>query len=75
MGLLLAVVVAANLNNVLNPRQGLAGAIGTPSDLKPAASGELTQSLTAWVRSGSAEVPRLIQNRVDARLAWQGPKP
>ena len=38
VGLLLAVVVAANLSNVLNPRQGLAGAIGTPGDLKPAAS-------------------------------------
>ena len=74
VGLLLTVVVAANLSNVLNPRQGLAGAIGTPGDLKPAASGELTQSLTAWVRSGSAEVPQLIQNQVDARLAWQEPK-
>lgn len=74
VGLLLAVVVAANLSNVLNPRQGLAGAIGTPGDLKPAASGELTQSLTEWVRSGSAEVPRLIQSHVDARLAWQEPK-
>jgi hypothetical protein len=74
VGLLLTVVVAANLSNVLNPRQGLAGAIGTPGDLKPAASGELTQSLTAWVRSGSAEVPGLIQSHVDARLAWQEPK-
>ena len=74
VGLLLAVVVAANLSNVLNPRQGLAGAIGTPRNLKAAASGELTQSLTAWVRSGSAEVPRLIQSHVAARLAWQEPK-
>ena len=52
-GLLLTVVVAANLSNVLNPRRGLAGAIRTLATSKPAASGELTP-LTAWVRSGSA---------------------
>jgi hypothetical protein len=74
VGLLLALVVAANLSNVLNPTQGLAGTIGTPGDLKPAASAELTRSLTAWVRSGSADVPPLIQGEVDARLAWQEPK-
>ena len=74
VGLLLALVVAANLSNVLNPQPGLAGAIGTPGDLKPAASAELTRSLTAWVRSSSTEVPPLIQGEVDARLAWQEPK-
>ncbi len=74
VGVLLAVVVAANLSNVLNPRQGLAGAIGTPRDLKPAASPELTDSLTSWLRSGSSDVPPVIQNQVDARLAWQEPK-
>ena len=66
--------VVANLSNVLNPRQGLAGAIGTPRDLKAAASPELTESLTSWMRSGSADVPPLIQNEVAARLAWQEPK-
>jgi hypothetical protein len=74
VGLLLGLVVAANLSNVLNPQQGLAGAIGTPGDLKPAASAELTRSLGAWMRSGSTEVPRVIQGEVDARLAWQEPK-
>ncbi len=74
VGMLLAVVVAGNLSNVLNPRQGLAGAIGAPGDLKPAATGELTRSLTRWMRSGNAEVPPVIQNAVDARLAWQEPK-
>lgn len=71
---LLGLVVAANLSNVLNPQQGLAGAIGTPGDLKPAASRELTKSLREWLASGSAEVPAVIQGRVDARLAWQEPK-
>lgn len=74
VGLLLAVVVAGNLSNVLNPQQGLAGAIGTPGDLKPAASAELTTSLRQWLRSGSADVPTVIQQQVDARLAWQEPK-
>ncbi|MBK6764009.1 MAG: hypothetical protein IPG68_12390 [Micrococcales bacterium] len=74
VGLLLAVVVAGNLSNVLNPRQGLAGAIGSPGDLKPAATGELTKALTRWMRSGSADVPPVIQDAVDARLAWQEPK-
>jgi hypothetical protein len=72
--LLFGVVLAGNLSNVLNPQQGLASTIGTPGDLGPAASTELTRSLNAWVRSDSAEVPALIQDRVDARLAWQEPK-
>ena len=42
-----------------------------PRDLKAAASPELTESLTSWMRSGSADVPPLIQNEVAARLAWQ----
>lgn len=74
VGLLLALVVAANLSNVLDPRRGLAGAIGTPEDLKPAASAHLTRSVTDWMRSGSSDVPALIQGQVDARLAWQEPK-
>ena len=73
VGLLLAVVVAGNLSNVLNPQQGLAGAIGTPGDLKPAASAELTTSLRQWLRSGSADVPTVIQQQVDAFfVGWKG---
>lgn len=74
VGLLLGLVVTANLSNVLNPGPGLAGAIGTPDQVRQAASGELTKSLGAWLRSGSADVPPAIQERVAARLAWQEPK-
>jgi hypothetical protein len=63
-GLFLLVAFAANLSVVLNPGPGLVDAIG------PAGTG-LSK---AWLQSGSAHVPPLIQHRVDQRLAWQRPK-
>ncbi len=39
-----------------------------------AATAELTRSLARWIRSGNADVPPVIQEAVDARLAWQEPK-
>jgi len=31
-------------------------------------------STNAWLRSGSADKPRLLQDKIDARLSWQRPK-
>lgn len=62
---LLALVVAANLSNVLNPRAGLDGAIGNVA---------YPRALASWLDSGSPEVPAFIQERVEERLAWQMPK-
>lgn len=70
-GLMMAVLVAANVSNTVNPRAGLAGVIG-PSG--PPRAGVLAQAFTTWLQSGSANVPPLIQSKVDERLDWQRPK-
>ena len=72
---LLAVVVAANISNVLEPRTGFAG---TLSMIGAAAPGTQTATLhhafTTWLQSGSGETPPLVQQSIDDRLAWQQPK-
>lgn len=75
VAMFLALVVAANVSTVLSPRQGFAGSIGmlgTPSPGTP--SDELYRSVDAWLQSGSAETPSVVQERIDERLAWQRPK-
>jgi hypothetical protein len=62
VGLFLALVLVANLSTVISPERGFAGVDQ---------SGE---AFTAWVASGSASIPDAVQERVDARLAWQRPK-
>jgi hypothetical protein len=75
VGLLMAVVVAANINNVLHPRQEFSGAIsmlGTP----PAGTRteQRQRAFKTWLQSGSTQMPSLIQRKIDERLAWQRPK-
>jgi len=68
-------VVAANLSTVLNPRQGFAGSVGLLG--APAAgthTDELYPAVTAWLQSGTTDVPAVLQSRIDDRLAWQRPK-
>ena len=72
---LLAVVVAANLSNALDARNGFAGVVtllGSP----PAGSdrAELDLEFASWVQSGAASTPSPIEDRIDDRLAWQQPK-
>jgi cytochrome bd-type quinol oxidase subunit 2 len=75
VGLFMALVVAANVSTVLNPRQGFAGSIslltatqaGSPQD-------DLYRSVNTWLQSGSGDMPPLVQGRIDDRLAWQRPK-
>jgi uncharacterized membrane protein YidH (DUF202 family) len=73
--LFMALVVLANVSNVVNPQHGFAGAIpllGTPS---PGTSAEaLQQSFATWLQSGSTEVPDVVQGAIDDRLSWQRPK-
>lgn len=73
--LLLAVVVAANLGNALNPRPGFAGSLpllGTPTP--GSARDRLQESFTSWLLSGDAREPSLVQDAVRRRLSWQRPK-
>ncbi len=75
LGLMTAVLVAANASNVIDPRQGFSGAIamvGAPGPGSRAA--ELHQSFGTWLGSGQAATPSLIDTRIDERLAWQRPK-
>ena len=75
LGLLTAVIVFANAGNALNPRNGLEGTISmlhtTQSGTEQA---QVQQATNAWLRSGSADKPRLLQDKIDARLSWQRPK-
>jgi hypothetical protein len=75
LGLLMAVIVFANAGNALNPRRGLEGTIPMLSATPPGTEqAKVQQATNAWLRSGSADKPRLLQDKIDARLAWQRPK-
>lgn len=75
LGLLVAVIVFANAGNALNPRHGLEGTIPMLRATQPGTEQAHVQHATnAWLRSGSADKPRLLQDKVDARLSWQRPK-
>lgn len=73
IALMLALLIAANLSSVLDPRQGFAGAIGLLSAPRPQTV-QLQQAFITWLESGSAQVPAIVQAAVDDRLAWQGPR-
>lgn len=75
MSLLMAVLVVANLGNAVSTSGGLAGSvssIGTPP--VGSRSAKLHEALAAWLRSGQAARPAVIDVRIEDRLAWQRPK-
>lgn len=75
VGLLMALLVAANATNALNPDAGfslLAGTLQSSRD-RPATA-RLHETFNAWLQSGSAAVPAPVQASVADRLAWQQPK-
>ena len=73
--LLVALVVAANLSNVVDPRHGLAAGLGM---LGHAPRGShravLDHAFVTWLRTGDGSTPPAVQAAIDARLAWQLPK-
>lgn len=73
VGLMLALLIAANLSSVLDPRQGFAGAIGLLNAPRPQTV-DLQQAFNSWLQSGATEVPAIVQAAIDERLAWQAPK-
>jgi hypothetical protein len=75
VAMFLALIVAANVSNTVAPRQGFAGAIGLIGESRAGTpTEELHQSVTAWLQSGSSQVPAVVQSRIDDRLGWQRPK-
>jgi hypothetical protein len=75
VGLFLALVVAANVSTVVSPRNGFADSLGLLGNPHAGSrTAQLQDSVAAWVRSGRAEVPSLVEERVGDRLAWQRPK-
>jgi len=75
VGVLLALIVAANVSTLVSPSQGFAGAIGLLARPREGTQAHaLHQSFVAWLESGSPRIPALIESRIDERLAWQQPK-
>jgi hypothetical protein len=75
VGLLIALIVAANATNVLNPQHGfslLVDSLGTPQASTP--MDKLYQEFNTWVQSGSANIPSLIQSKIHERLAFHTTK-
>ena len=75
VSLFILLIVAANLSNVLNPQKGFVQFIsdlGTPQVGTQKAA--LHQAVNIWALSGSAQMPSILQNGVNDRLAWQRPK-
>ena len=73
--LFMLLIVAANLSNILNPQEGFIHSIpdlGTPQEGTQKAV--LYQAVDIWARSGSVQLPPILQNEVDKRLSWQRPK-
>lgn len=72
---LTAVVIAANVSSVLDPRRGLAGSLGMiGTDRAGTSTARVHQSFTMWLQSESSATPSLVQRAIDDRLAWQQPK-
>jgi hypothetical protein len=72
---MLAMVVAANISNVRDPRRGFAGSVGmlrTPSG--GTRTDTLYQAFNTWLQNGESSLPSPIQSAIDDRLAWQRPK-
>ena len=75
VGLLIALIVAANTTNVLNPQHGfslLVDSLGTPK--AGTQMDKLYQAFNTWIQSGSANIPPLIQRKIHERLAFHTTK-
>lgn len=75
VALLLAVVVAGNVSNALDPRPGFSGSFGLlapPPAGTPSAA--LQESFTTWLRSGRPDRTAQVTQAIGDRLAWQRPK-
>lgn len=75
LGVIMAVILAANLSTALHPRQGFAGSVGMISTPRGGTNGQrLHQAFADWLKSAQRVPPPTVQRAVERRLAWQRPK-
>ena len=70
LGLVFALLTAANVSNAVDPVPGFVAASAHPTPNSLA----VDSAVIRWVQSGSDSVPTAVQQKVDDRLAWQLPK-
>ena len=75
VALALAVIVAANVSTVRDPRPGFFGSMGL---LRPPQLGtpraDLQAAYASWLQTGQEQMPAVVRRSVDDRVAWQAPK-
>lgn len=72
--MLMALIVVANISNVVDTRRGFAGTLSMISAPAGTPKAELHQSFNTWLQSGDTQIPTTVQNKINERLAWQLPK-
>jgi hypothetical protein len=75
VGLLMALVVAGNLGNALQPITGFKNSLTMLGDpISGSKSARIQMSFTEWLTTGDRQPPAYITQTIDERLAWQRPK-
>jgi heme/copper-type cytochrome/quinol oxidase subunit 2 len=75
VGLLIALIVAVNATNALDPQHGfslLVDSLGAPK--AGTQMDKLYQAFNTWVESGSTNIPPIIQRKIDERIAFHTTK-
>jgi hypothetical protein len=75
VSLTMALIVAANVSNVLNPQHGFAllvDSLETPHVGSPRET--LLQAFDSWLLSENTHIPPTVQLAINNRLSWQRPK-
>jgi hypothetical protein len=71
VSLFFALVCVANASNTFDPVPGFAYLATSSTTTDHSAVGH---ALNEWITSGNSDIPPVIQQKVQERLAWQGPK-
>jgi uncharacterized protein YacL len=75
VGLLIALIVAANASNILDPRHGFSLLVDTLWTPKAGTQmDQLYQAFNTWIQSGSTNIPPLVQRKIDERHAFHTTK-
>ncbi|MBI1280339.1 MAG: hypothetical protein GC179_19610 [Anaerolineaceae bacterium] len=75
VGLMIALITAANATNVVDPRHGfslLPDSISTP--IANTQKDQLYHAFNTWLQSGSDSIPSIIQNKIHERVAFHTTK-
>ncbi|HEV8190720.1 MAG TPA: hypothetical protein VGP82_04445, partial [Ktedonobacterales bacterium] len=71
VGLFFALVCVANASNTFDPVPGFGYLAISSTTTDHSVVGH---ALNEWITSGNSDIPPVIQQKVQERLAWQGPK-